>query len=401
MQQFKYIGGIKMKFGKALKTAAMAVSAIAIMGAAAHAATVDVNLYGASAQYLLWNDIADNFLTSKGCANVRQAQEAGTKPAHGITLGDACTGFTGSPDVIIRYSSKASYDGIRAMKGSGGDPDGCGSAFQRKMANEATIIGSTVTPNKCVDVTLGASDVAGESFVQSSEGALKGPSGGVYTIRSFNKIDASGLTTYRPFVVPFGFFANNSVPITNVTRLMAVMIYSGKVQTWNDFGLANTNPIVACLRHAGSGTHATLDAAVMRGDYPLVTLEDEFQIYGGPVIWFNDGSGDMMSCINSKANSIGYADADQTNLASTKSVTYMGAAPTKSNIANGVYEFWSNQWIYEDPSEPGYAQKHPVVAALMTYAQNPDNIPFPKNQWWATSSEMKVKKANDFAYPTF
>jgi hypothetical protein len=139
----------------------------------------------------------------------------------------------------------------------------------------------------------------------------------------------------------------------------------------------------------------------MRGDYPLVTEEDGFGIFGGPVVWFNDGSSDEMNCINTQANSIGYADADQSNLANTKSLTYMGAAPSKANITKGVYEFWSAQWIYEDPNEPGYATKHPVVTALMDYAQVPANIPSAKQPFWATSSEMKVTKANDFKYPSF
>jgi hypothetical protein len=119
------------------------------------------------------------------------------------------------------------------------------------------------------------------------------------------------------------------------------------------------------------------------------------------VVWFNDGSTDEMNCINTQADSIGYADADQANLANTKSLTYMGAAPSKNNISRGVYEFWSAQWIYEDPNEPSFALKHPVVVDLMAYAEIPANIPLAKQPFWATRSEMKVKKANDFAYPTF
>lgn len=296
-----------MRIKSILKTVAAGAALLALT-ANAEAATREINLYGASAQYLFWNDAADNFLATKGCSGgITQAQNSDGK--HGITIGRACSSYA-NDDIIIRYSSKASYDGIYAMKGVG-NPDSCATNFERKMANEATISGTTVGGTKCVDVTLGCSDVAGETFLQESEGTLKGHLGGDYVTRSFSRIDTTGLTPYRPLVVPFGFFAHNTVTLSNLSRLQAVMIYAGKVVNWNQFDAAlPANQIVACLRHAGSGTHATLDAAVMRGDANLITLEDPMGIYGGPVVYFNDGSSDMMNCINDNAYAVGYADAD-------------------------------------------------------------------------------------------
>jgi ABC-type phosphate transport system substrate-binding protein len=215
------------------------------------------------------------------------------------------------------------------------------------------------------------------------------------------------LDTYRPVVVPFGFFINNTVPLDNLTRLQAVMLFSGKVKYWNQFDatLPGTAKAVICLRHAGSGTHATLDAAVMRGDWALVTNADPTGIIG-PRVYFNDGSSDEMACINGQSYSVGYADADQahgtgTDYPDVNRMKYMGVYPSRDAIKNGVYDFWSAQWIYEDPQEPSYALTHPVVEDLMAYASDAANLPDTKDEWWASQAEMKVEKANDFAYPKF
>jgi hypothetical protein len=395
---------------RALKATALSAALVLLAGAAASAATIDINLYGASAQYLFWNDAADNFLTGQGCTNVEQAQDATLK--HGITKGTC-----GADTVYVRYSAKASFDGIYSCKGQV-PPDGqesCAASGPRyrEMANQVTWAGpppamGTVTSLSCQVVGIGASDVAGATFGQSSHGQLKGHQGGGYIDRSIPAIDTTGMTFYRPLVVPFGFFANTAAGITNLTRLQALLIFSGKAENWSDFGPSYANKdIIACLRHAGSGTHASLDAAVMRGDWPLVTYED------APYIYFNDGSSDEMKCVNQNAGqstssfaAVGYADADQElncgpgkTYASTAAVNHEGVPALKDNIKNGVYNFWSAQWCYE--CAPSNTTLHPWVQNLMTFASDAANLPASKAAYWASNGEMNVEKANDFAMPQF
>jgi hypothetical protein len=139
--------------------------------------------------------------------------------------------------------------------------------------------------------------VAGDSFVQESHGEKFGPRGGGWYEVGLSGVDCSGLTPHNPLIVPFGFFVNKGVTakqclppvatanqyeycmtdadcggaagscvtdtINNITRLQAVNIFSGYASNWSDFGGYFTEqPITACLRHAGSGTHATLAYAV-------------------------------------------------------------------------------------------------------------------------------------------
>jgi len=455
----------------------------------AQAATYNINIYGASAQHLFWNDAADNFITTSvagGGIGCTSASQASYDSKHGITRGTSCPG---GHTYYIRYSSKASFDGIWAMKGLE-NPDGCtvdpstGGSRMRKMVDEATCNWTTgaCTALKCVDVTLGASDVAGETFVQQSHGQLKGHLGGGWVDRVMSPINTSSLTAHRPLVVPFGFFVNNSVtqkrclgpdpteptasahkamskwgnecydadgdgndamcigyykcvsgtcsggvnagaactrasqcpdvalsatrcasvPMNNISRLQAVMIFSGQAWYWSDFGaFFPSDPIVACLRHAGSGTHATLDAAVMRGDWNLLTTQNASE----PTAWFNDGSSDEMACVNGLTGAIGYADADQlagsSNYPNVHALNYQGVEPMRWKIRNGEYDFWSAQWIYEDPNEPGYSSLHPIVTKLIAYAANPAKIPATKADYWASQGEMVYTKATDWAYPGY
>ncbi len=477
-------------FKKAIQGALIGIAMLGMVGTAG-ADVININLYGASAQHLFWNDTADNFLSSKGCTNVVQDSYDSKQ---GISKGTL-----GADTIYIRYASKASYDGIMAVKGSGGDPDGCGSPFMRKMVDENSctdwVLGGTAcSALKCVEITLGASDVAGSSFTQESHGALKGPNGGAQTDRVFTGIDATGLDDYQPVVVPFGFFANNTVsktrclgpdplepdmnahkavstwgyqcydpsetghsedcigyykciagkcsggingpshtggaldcsaaidcpdvalgdthceriPLDNISRLQAVMIYDGQAWYWKDFGDWYADyPIVACLRHAGSGTHATLDWAVMRSSakdwgWPLVTNQSA----ADPTVWFNDGSSDEMACVNQLEGAIGYADADQlegtSNYPNVHALKYQGVEPRRTKVRNGEYDFYSNQWLYGNPDRTAYSNiKTSWIEPLAAYASDPDHIPPTKAKFWATKGEMVYNKGNDRAYPGY
>ena len=61
-----------------IKKIAAASAAVLMMAGVASAAAVDVNMYGASAQYLFWTGASADFLTDMGCSGVTTA-ESGEK----------------------------------------------------------------------------------------------------------------------------------------------------------------------------------------------------------------------------------------------------------------------------------------------------------------------------------
>jgi hypothetical protein len=509
-------------FKKILKGVALGAAVVTIAGAA-HAAEREINLYGASAQYLFWNDAADSFLTTApyNCTagNITQGEDSSKR--HGVTRAINCGDGN---NWSFRYSSKASFDGILSLKGdwtyatssercaigeatcAGGTVPAGQEQFYRKMAS------SPATPNTlcCARVNIGASDVAGDAFVQSTYGFIKGNASGggttanPYITREFTGINTSGLSFGNPVTVPFGFFLNNTItktrciepepksptiadkavsrwgnqcydpnqtgqsancigyykcvdhdnnagtqtqcnggvninqpcdqitdcpdvllaatrceriPLDNISRSMANLIFASKVSFWQALGawfdgdgnLGTTQDTIhACYRHAGSGTHATFDLGVMDG-YGWGNATPQFQKnLGNPRRWFNDGSSDMMACINRQAGAIGYADCDQ--LVGTKgsgtpanftypnvhAAKYNGVECTRPKVRNGEYEFWAKGFLYYNPTVFPAAD----FTNLVNFAKNPNNIPASKAEYWATDGEMKVKRQadSDFNY---
>ncbi len=401
----------------------VAIAALSMVGSAV-AETVEINMTGASAQFKFWDAASVDFLNSLGCSNVQNA----SANKQGVTEGTACTSFNGD-DVVFRYTSKASFDGIVSLLGdtppgtTNCEPNNLQRQFRTSVA-DATLV--------CKDVSIGASDVAGEAFVQTSFGELNGPAGGGFEVRTFSGLDSSTLNNRQPLVVPFAFFVNKDVTIKtcesgdqvgeqcrdnadcpngtcsapatieNLTREQVVALFSGQVANWQDFGAGYANlDVTACLRHAGSGTHASLDLAVMNSAWGgnMVSFENAFS---APFIYFNDSSSNLINCVDTQAGGVGYADADKNDGATNnvRRVKYQGEEPTRINIRNGIYEFWAAQWMFADPNEPVQgAKKLQFFNLLADFAADPANIIGSKAKYWAAQDEMKFFKSTDFSYP--
>ena len=278
---------------------------------------------------------------------------------------------------------------------------------------------------------------------------MHGPYGGGEFAPSYGGVDTTGLTPYNTVVVPFGFFVNSAVTaqtctsglvgnycttnthcetgynkgdgvcgaaatITNITREEAILIFSQQVANWSDLGAYFTaQPIVACLRHAGSGTHSTLDLAVLNSNWGgnIAMFENTTASATTPITWFNQSSGDEIKCVNggstpnpngSAIGAIGYADGDQAiNVANTsqnvKQLKYNGFYPTRTALRNGLYDFFTNAWLWTNPANG--ATINNLAADMIAFAKVPTNVPTSKANYWATQSEMKFNKADDKSYP--
>ena len=243
--------------------AASIVAATMIAGAgAASAATRTIDIYGASAQFNLWTAVAPSFLdTTAACHNqagVANSSNSNTAVSnYGTFHGYNCTNY-GGDDIIIRVASKASYDGVWALKGvcdpeqrgthyvagtncttapdvgaSGGNNESqgllsCANANQRYFVADWSA--NTIA---CETVNIGATDVDANYIIQTSHGNKTGwNQAGGWIDRVFTDkppyfgytgianasiepvIDPSGLDFANPVVVPFSFFVNKLVTTT-------------------------------------------------------------------------------------------------------------------------------------------------------------------------------------------
>jgi hypothetical protein len=465
---------------KQIKVSLTISAALLAMSGIAQAAPAELNIYGASAQYLYWNANAKAFAESLGCTATNPVNK---DKKHGFVSATNCSSAlvpVDSADVTpgkthrnldIRYSGIASAEGPLAV-GRKAPLDStlatnCDLSLGKRLMYESS---SSLV---CKQVHIGTSDVAGESLIQASSGMKFGPAP---TDRSnpakpnvafsvglpAEGISTAGLTPANTVVVPFGFFVNKNVtartctsglvgnyctandqcnsfypdpanaslpaadgvcattatPITNISREEAGIIFSGYASDWSDLGAYFTaQPVVACLRHAGSGTHSAFDLTVMNSGWGMniVGAEVPGQIY------FNAGSTDEVRCINgattatpdgSLMGGIGYADADQLvgvtadkDNSFVKAVMYNGVFPTRATIRNGLYDFYSDAWMYTNPlnGSVGATTKtvNDIATALITFAQDPANIPASKANYWATTAEMRFNRSADNGYPVF
>ena len=214
------------------------------------------------------------------------------------------------------------------------------------------------------------------------------------------------------------------MPIDNLSRLQAILIFSNQVNNWREFGPWYPDlPIVQCMRHAGSGTHATLEIGVFRGDASVWTdtvggtgrwnrtqsSESTDPNGGEVVVWHYESSTDLTEdCLDFYYGGVGYIDADKIlgndTVNNCHEVKFEGVEPTREKVKFGEYSFWAGQQCFWDEDEfPATSVEGKLAQALMDYASDPDNlnnVDFgQKANFWATDDEMRVKKTSDSAYP--
>lgn len=361
-----------MKLKKIFATAVAGLSLFAFAGQAAADFPADVNMWGASAQVIMWKNNGAAYMTAQGCTGIQMGETytSGLPDNKHVIFKGTCGGV----DRYFRISSKASYDAIAALQGSTyyGESATCSNLYQRRMLNPAscdfgTGVCTAPTASDCYTVTVGAMDTRHTCFKQISTGNTNGPAGGSTLTRNFilHPLSWTGAEPCKPLIVPFAFFVNKDVKksgatISNITRDHAEIIFSGQAYDWSDLvdadGVAfDAKAMRKCLRHAGSGTHSSLDAYLVSG---LIQAQD-----GGNQVWHTDSSSTMMPCINHATGSayaaIGYADADQdlSLYANTVRVSLNGvpANPLSNTqmqaaIAGGNYNFYGLQHLYNAPA---------------------------------------------------
>jgi hypothetical protein len=194
--------------------------------------------------------------------------------------------------------------------------------------------------------------------------------------------------------------------------------FNGNVLFWNDLGLGlPTRGIGRCMRHAGSGTHATFDFTVTR-TYAFESTTTPFQF------WHYASSSDLDDCIENNAYTgiefglplasqpiaIGYLDADKvlnSTLRNVRLIGLDGMLPEKENIVDGRYPFWAEQVIYvlESVTDGTLADVQFIREEMELFAGDAANLAANGNRlgetlrFWATFGEMNVTRNLDIRTP--
>ena len=221
-----------------------------------------------------------------------------------------------------------------------------------------------------------------------------------------------------------------SSTIDNLTRLQVVALFSNSIPYWKDFGAAFSEAdgnlaVTLCMRHAGSGTSATLDWAVMEGNgwgTQLVQSENRAGS-GAPYVYFNDGTGDLQNCMkwangealaavnggtvdtldpNEQGGAVGYMDSDNVDTVDYVQVKYDGVRASRMAMHDGIYEYWTINRMYLANNLPQgvvdfYAQ---MIASI----NNPINITNAtvggtRGLYYGAANELNFPKATSFTLP--
>lgn len=436
-----------MNIKKLIATIITGVSLLAFAGiasaniAGAVAPVNDINLYGSSAQFTFWKSTAATYLTDAGCTGVTTSGI--TKDSNHALIQGTCNGKV----INFRITSKASWDGILAVSGNTTNPnlsseatpttETCNSSsctqtsttctgYLRPMIDETSCSGGICTATKCVPVTGGASDVEATSITQTSSGQLNGPAGGGAISRNFTGTGAlskngsvidtnsqQALADCQEVIVPFAFWVSSDVNAMGVKDLNQTdirMIFSGQIVDWSDlFGPSYSKAMNVCFRHAGSGTSATLQLAEMTpaklyglGEIVNASNPDGTGTYS---YYFNDGTGNEETCVNTLTGAVGYFDADKSVGAGSSypniaPVTYNGVTTTnganlKKMIENGQYDFWTVENLFE-------AYGNTDMPNLCSFLKNAGNngIAMP-DTWYAYTCQLNYTKGGDGLYMSY
>lgn len=322
-----------------------------------------------------------------------------------------CT-VNGVANSRIRYSATASADGYLFQ------PNGAiGTAVYLNVATcpvgtPVTILGKTVnrsvcpaaTPTQTLTVHWGGSDTKASSQHQSAFGTTLTP-------------PASGHLTATPTViVPFSIVVGGNVrnglgtPLVSMTEDEIRQILAGNVANWTDLGYsvsAGSAAIVTCQRTVGSGTLATLDETMMRtkfwsgGINPVASATNVA----------NASSSNVVTCVNTNQNSIGYIDSDSVNATNFPNGAYqvqIGGQPINAGaLGTGVarltalrcgrYPYWAD-WNFvtrnagvEVAPIGAAAGTNAAITALQVAMTN--NNPLP--DYWLSENDTFVFKNDD------
>jgi hypothetical protein len=322
-----------------------------------------------------------------------------------------CT-INGVANSRIRYSASASADGYLLQ------PNGAvGTATYLNTATcpagtDVVIEGVTVsksvcpaaTPTQALTVHWGGADVKASSLHQSAFGtAINPPASGHLTATA---------TVIVPFAIVVGGNVRNGLgtPLTSLTQDEIRQIFAGNVLNWTDLGYsvsAGSAAIVTCQRTVGSGTLATLDETIMLTKFWSGGINPTASATNVA----NAGSSNMVTCINTNQNSIGYIDSDSVNATNFPNNAYqvaIGGQPINSGaLGTGVarltalrcgrYPYWAD-WNFvtrnagvEVAPISAAAGTNAAITSLGTLMQA--NNPLP--DFWLSENDTFVFKNDD------
>ena len=234
-----------------------------------------------------------------------------------------CGGSNGGSTAATSGAAAAELDGSITCSGA--------TSFQ-PLVEAAAKQFEDANPNVSITISGGGS---GQGLSDVKDGKAQIGRSDIFAESKLEAADVEKLTDNQVAVVGMGPIVNSNVKVDDLTTDQLKGIFTGAITNWKEVG-GDDAPIQVINRKAGSGTRATFENAVLKGE----KVPDSF---AAPE---QDSSGTVVEQVAQTEGSISYVSFNYFDDSKFKALKVGGVEAKKENVESGDFPIWSYEHMY-------------------------------------------------------
>lgn len=171
---------------------------------------------------------------------------------------------------------------------------------------------------------------SGTGLSQVQQGAVQIGNSDIFAEQQ-SGVKAKELVDHQVAVVGMAPVVNKKVDVTNLSMAQLRDIFTGKIKNWKEVG-GQDQKITVINRAQGSGTRATFEAAVLKGEKAITSQEQ-------------DSNGTVQKLVTSTPGAISYLSFSYIK-PDIQAVGIDHVKPTDANVTTNKWKIWSYEHMY-------------------------------------------------------